>query len=272
MAVYETLIRLSMFSGVLIAMVVWEIFRPRRTLSQPKGRRWATNLSVTVLDMIFVRLTIGGAAVSTAVYAGTHGWGLLHVIQLPAAASFLITVVVLDMAVYLQHVLSHALPIFWRLHRVHHSDLDFDVTTGLRFHPFEIFVSMIYKAAVAAALGASPWGMMVFEVILNSSSQFNHGNVAIPPTLDRILRLFVVTPDMHRVHHSWKVKETNSNFGFFLPWWDRLFGTYRDQPDGGHQEMTIGLREYRDFEKLTFRHLLWIPFLKPMGSYSLRRE
>ncbi|PIV82367.1 MAG: hypothetical protein COW52_14005, partial [Nitrospirae bacterium CG17_big_fil_post_rev_8_21_14_2_50_50_9] len=172
----------------------------------------------------------------------------------------------------LQHVMSHALPVFWRLHRVHHTDLDFDVTTGLRFHPLEIFISMLYKAALAAALGAHPFGVLLFEVILNSSAQFNHGNVAIPLSLDRILRRFVVTPDMHRVHHSWKVKETNSNFGFFFPWWDRLFGTYRDQPQEGHREMTIGLKEYRDFEKLNLLRLLWIPFEIKIGGYSFRRD
>lgn len=272
MIAHESVIRLSMFLLFLITMAIWEVLRPRRALLQSKGRRWFANLALTVVDMAFVRFTLGAVAVSTAFYAQAHGWGILNAIHLPAAFSFFITIIFFDMAIYLQHVMSHALPIFWRLHRVHHSDLDFDVTTGLRFHPFEILISMIYKAALAAALGAHPFGVMVFEVILNASSQFNHGNVRIPLSTDRMLRRFVVTPDMHRVHHSWKVMETNSNFGFFLPWWDRLFGTYRDQPEQGHTEMTIGLKEYRDPDKLNILHLLWIPFRKQIGGYSLRRD
>lgn len=272
MIAHESLIRISMFLVCFVIMAGWEVRQPRRPLSQPKGKRWSANLAITFIDMAFVRFTIGTAAVSTALYAQTHEWGLLHVIDVPAVPAFLITIVVFDMAIYLQHVISHALPIFWRLHRVHHSDLDYDVTTGLRFHPFEIFLSMVYKTVLAAALGANPWGMVVFEVILNSSSQFNHGNVRIPPAVDRILRLFVVTPDMHRVHHSWEVKETNSNFGFFFPWWDRLFGTYRDQPDDGHTEMVIGLKEYREFDKLSLLNLLLLPFWKGIGAYSLRKD
>ncbi len=269
---HESLIRISMFLGFLVVMAVWEILQPRRALTQSKGKRWFVNLAITVVDMAFVRYTLGAAAVSMAVYAQSSGWGFLNGLQIHGAAAFLITIVVMDMAIYLQHVMSHALPIFWRLHRVHHTDLDYDVTTGLRFHPFEIFISMIYKVALAAALGANPLGMVVFEVILNSSSQFNHGNVRIPKAVDRILRLFIVTPDMHRVHHSWKIKETNSNFGFFLTWWDRLLGTYRDQPDDGHKEMTIGLMEYRDIEKLSILNLLMMPFQKKIGAYSLRKD
>jgi len=271
MIAHESLIRIFVFLVSFVIMAGWEVRRPRRPLSQPKGKRWSVNLAITFIDMAFVRFTIGAAAVSTAVYARTGGWGLLNSVDVPSVLSFIITITVLDMAIYLQHVISHALPIFWRLHRVHHSDLDYDVTTGLRFHPFEIFVSMVYKSALAAALGANPWGMVVFEIILNSSSQFNHGNVQMPQSLDRILRLFIVTPDMHRVHHSWEVKETNSNFGFFFPWWDRLFGTYRDQPDDGHTEMTIGLTDYRVQEKLGLWQLLYLPFLKPIGNYSLRK-
>ena len=272
MIAHESVIRFSIFLGCLVVMAVWEVMRPRRVLLQPKGRRWFANLALTAVDMLFVRFTLGAVAVSTAVYARDHGWGILHAINLPEVFSFFITIFFFDMAIYLQHVMSHALPVFWRLHRVHHTDLDFDVTTGLRFHPLEIFISMLYKAALAAALGAHPFGVLLFEVILNSSAQFNHGNVAIPLSLDRILRRFVVTPDMHRVHHSWKVKETNSNFGFFFPWWDRLFGTYRDQPQEGHREMTIGLKEYRDFERLNLLRLLWIPFEIKIGGYSFRRD
>lgn len=272
MVEYESLLRISMFVGVLIIMALWENKTPRRDLSQLKQNRWLINLGLTIVDMAFVRFTLGAVAVSTAIHAQREGWGLLNSMEISSFWTFLLTIIIMDMAIYLQHVISHALPVFWRLHRVHHTDLDYDVTTGLRFHPIEILVSMIYKAALAAALGANPWGVVIFEIILNASSQFNHGNVDIPESMDRKLRLFVVTPDMHRVHHSWEIKETNSNFGFFLPWWDRLFGTYRDQPEEGHTDMTIGLKEYRDAKKLKLQDLLILPFKGPVGDYSLRKD
>lgn len=223
----ELSLRMGAFLAVFVAMAVWEYARPRRRLADPRRRRWPTNLGLVLLDALSVRLLVGGAAFSTAVFAAGHGVGLLHWIPLPAWAAWVITLLALDFAVYLQHVMFHAVPAFWRLHRVHHADLGFDASTGLRFHPIEILLSLGLKAAVVLLLGAVPWAVVAFEVLLNASSLFNHGNVAIPERVERWLRWLVVTPDMHRIHHSSRVVETNSNFGFSFSWWDRLCGTYR---------------------------------------------
>jgi sterol desaturase/sphingolipid hydroxylase (fatty acid hydroxylase superfamily) len=259
----ESLLRFSVFLSVFIAMILWEFCRPRRLLTQPRHRRWMTNLGLTFLNMALVRITVGGAAYATAVFAAERGVGLLHWATLPPWAAVVATLLALDFALYLQHVMFHAVPALWRLHRVHHADLDFDATTGLRFHPMEIFLSLGFKMAAVVLLGAVPWAVVAFEVILNASSVFNHGNVAIPESLDHWLRWAIVTPDMHRIHHSTRVIETNSNFGFSVSWWDRLCGTYRVAPALGHTGMEIGLSEYRT--PLHLRQLLLLPFQGDAG-------
>ena len=211
-------------------------------------------------------------AVGLALLAQTRGFGLFNVIAAPAWIGVAASVVILDLAIYLQHVLFHAVPALWRLHRMHHADLEFDVSTGLRFHPIEILLSMLIKFAVVAALGAPALLVLIFEVLLNASSMFNHANIRIPLGVDRILRWLVVTPDMHRVHHSILARETNSNFGFNLPWWDRLFGTYRPQPAAGHEAMTIGIEQFRDPRELWLDRMLAQPFRGGVGEYPLGRR
>ncbi|MBI3798365.1 MAG: sterol desaturase family protein [Deltaproteobacteria bacterium] len=262
----ESLVRLSVFLGVFTAMILWEFFRPRRPLLYPRRQRWVTNLGLTFLNMALVRLTVGGVAYAAAVFSAEQGVGLLHWSTLPPWAAVVVTLLVLDFAVYLQHVMVHAVPVLWRLHRVHHADLGFDATTGLRFHPIEIFLSLSLKVAAVVLLGAVPWAVIAFEVILNASSVFNHGNVAIPESIDRWLRWAVVTPDMHRIHHSTRVVETNSNFGFSVSWWDRLCGTYRAAPALGQTGMEIGLSDYRT--PLNLGQLLLLPFQGDAGRYT----
>ena len=266
----ETTLRFGSFIALFVVMALWEMQRPRRRLTQPKVIHWRTNLALLFTDVLLLRFTLGAAALGTAEYAQQHGWGLFNITAWPAWLEFLVAWLLLDFALYLQHVLSHALPVFWRLHRVHHSDLDFDLTTGVRFHPLEILLSMLYKMAVVAALGAPPWAVLIFEVVLNGASVFNHGNVHIPEKIDRWLRFFIVTPDMHRVHHSSVVNETNSNFGFSISLWDRLCGTYRAQPALGQLGFEIGLKEYR--ERLGWGALLLLPFRRKLGQYSLRKD
>ena len=224
---HEPAIRLGCFIGVLVVMALWEMLAPRRRLGVGRPVRWLSNFGLVVLDTVAVRLLIALGAVGMAVLAQEHGWGLLNVVAVPSWLAVGLAVVALDFAIYLQHVLFHAVPLLWRLHMVHHADLDFDVTTGVRFHTIEILLSMSIKLAVVALLGAPALGVLIFEVLLNATSMFSHGNVRLPAWLDRLLRLVVVTPEMHRVHHSVHRCETNSNFGFNLPWWDYLFGTYR---------------------------------------------
>ncbi|MDP2297931.1 MAG: sterol desaturase family protein, partial [Pseudolabrys sp.] len=218
---YEPYIRLAAFSGVFAVMALWEFVVPRLKPAIGRGWRWPNNLGVVVVDTLLVRILFPTTAVGLALLAEAHGFGLFNVIPLPASIGVLASVVILDLAIYLQHVLFHAVPALWRLHRMHHADLEFDVTTGLRFHPIEILLSMVIKFTVVAALGAPAAAVLIFEVLLNATSMFNHSNVRIPLGFDRILRWLVVTPDMHRVHHSIVPRETNSNFGFSLPWWDR---------------------------------------------------
>src|SRR3989454_9618231 len=207
-------------------MAIWELFTPRRPQAIGRNWRWPNNLGVVAVDVLLVRILLPITAVGLALFAEARGIGLFNMIALPMWVSIPASVILLDLAIYLQHVLFHAVPALWRLHRMHHADLAFDVTTGLRFHPIEILLSMLLKLAVIAALGAPAVAVLIFEVLLNATSMFNHGNVRIPERFDRVLRWLVVTPDMHRVHHSVLPRETNSNFGFNLPWWDRLFRTY----------------------------------------------
>ncbi len=242
----EPALRLSAFFGVLAAMALWEYVAPRRALALPRRRRWPANLGIVVLNGAVLRLLFPAAGVGMALFAQASGWGVFNYFRLPGWAALLAGIVLLDLAIYMQHVLFHAVPALWRLHRMHHADLDIDVTTGARFHPLEIVLSMLIKFAAIAALGVPPAGVLLFEVLLNATSMFNHANVRIPQRLDRVLRAFVVTPDMHRVHHSLERDETNSNFGFNLALWDRLFGTYRAQPRAGHVAMTIGTPDFRE--------------------------
>jgi sterol desaturase/sphingolipid hydroxylase (fatty acid hydroxylase superfamily) len=265
----EPYIRLGAFGGVFIVMAAWELIGPRRTQSIGRGWRWPSNLGVVALNALLVRIVFPTTVVGLALVAETRGWGLFNVLALPTWVGVVASVVVLDLAIYLQHVLFHAVPALWRLHRMHHADLEFDVSTGLRFHPIEIALSMLIKFTVIVALGAPALAVLVFEVLLNATSMFNHGNVRIPAGLDRILRWVVVTPDMHRVHHSILARETNSNFGFNLPWWDRLFGTYRAQPAAGHDGMTIGIEQFREPRELGLDRMLLQPFRGGSGRYPL---
>lgn len=263
----QELIRFVSFLAVLLVMAVWELWRPRRALARPRRERWFTNLSLTALNALLVWSTVGGIAYALALFAEDRGMGILHWLWLPPWADVLITLLALDFTIYLQHVLFHAVPALWRLHRVHHADLGFDATTGLRFHPLEIALSLGLKCAVITLLGATPWAVIAFEVILNASSVFNHGNVAIAESIDRWLRWTIVTPDMHRIHHSTRIVEANSNFGFFVSWWDRLCGTYRVEPALGHKQMTIGLSDYPN--PLSLGQLLVLPFQGDAGQYPL---
>ncbi len=270
--VHETAIRLGFFFGILALVAVGELLFPRRTLRTGKAVRWLSNLGVVAVDTLMVRLLFPVLGVGVAVAAQAHGWGLLNVLALPTWLSVPIGVLVLDLVVYLQHAMFHTMPLLWRLHMMHHADLDIDVSTGLRFHPIEIAISMVIKMTVIAALGPSAFTVILFEVILNGTAMFNHGNLRLPLALDRALRLVMVTPDMHRVHHSVAIRETNSNFGFNFPWWDRLFGTYRAQPAMGHEQMVIGLAQFRDSRKNTLGHMLVMPFTDPPGDYAINRH
>lgn len=256
----ETALRVGSFLAVFILLAIWETRRPRRALNQPKARRWFANLSMVLLDVLLLRLMGGVVAYSVAVYAQAQGWGLFNSLAWPGWIEFIIVLIVLDFALYVQHMLSHHVPLLWRLHRVHHTDLDIDLTTGVRFHPVEIGLSMLYKVALVIVLGADPWAVLVFEMLLNVCSMYNHSNIFISEPVDRILRRVVITPDMHRVHHSTIIKETNSNFGFSIAFWDRLCGTYRDAPALGQLTMNIGLDEYRDARQLRLSQLLLLPF------------
>lgn len=267
----EPVLRLSIFFGVFAVMALWELASPRRPLTTSKTRRWVTNLGIVALDTVLARLIFQVAAVGVALIAADKGWGLFNGLNWPVWLEVLLTVVLLDFAIYIQHVLFHAIPVLWRLHMVHHADLDYDVTTGARFHPIEILLSVGIKMGVVILLGAPAAGVVAFEVILNATAMFNHSNVKIPTGLDSLLRLFVVTPDMHRVHHSDIPNETNSNYGFNLPWWDRLMGTYTAQPSQGHDGMTIGLRQFRDPKKLGLLGVLALPFTGKPGDYPINR-
>jgi sterol desaturase/sphingolipid hydroxylase (fatty acid hydroxylase superfamily) len=269
---HEPLIRLAGFAGVIAAMALWEYWAPKRPLAVGRPSRWPGNLGVLAVDVVLVRILFPTAAVGVALVCEARGWGLFNVVPVPFVAATLASVVLLDLAIYLQHVLFHAVPVLWRLHRMHHADLDIDVTTGVRFHPVEILLSLLIKFGVIALLGAPALAVLIFEVLLNATSMFNHGNVRMPAAVDRIVRLLVVTPDMHRVHHSIARAETNSNFGFNFPWWDRLFGTYRAQPAAGHEGMTIGLEVFRDPAELRLDRMLLQPLRERRDGYPILRS
>ena len=270
---HEVPIRLGFFFGIFGMMAVWELVAPRRRLHASKLLRWFNNIGLVFLNSLVLRLLFPAAAVGMALFAREQAWGLFNYLQIPVWLAVAASVVTMDLFIYLQHVMVHAVPALWRLHRVHHADLDFDVTTGARFHPLEILLSMLIKFAVILLLGAPVVAVVIFEVILNATSMFNHANVRLPARVDRFLRWVVVTPDMHRVHHSVEDDETNSNFGFNLPWWDRLLGTYRDQPRAGHEAMTIGIRTFRDDRWCSWLPgMLAIPFVGKVQDYAINRR
>ena len=264
---HEPQIRLICFIGIFAAVALAEILTPRRSLIHSKARRWLVNIGITVTNSVILRLFVPILATGLAARAEVNGMGLFNMIDLPVWLEIVIAVIVLDFLIYLQHLVVHAVPVLWRLHMVHHIDLDFDVTTGARFHPVEILFSMGVKLAAVFLLGPAVIAVIIFEILLNATAMFNHGNFRLPLELDKVLRLFVVTPDMHRVHHSIRIEETNSNYGFNLPWWDRLFGTYRAQPQAGHDLMTIGITPYSSSPILGYFSALFLPFVGRSGGY-----
>ena len=256
----EMILRLTCTAVVFAALAAWELLAPRRALAVGRLRRWPSNIGVLVVDAALVRLLIPTAAVGASLLAVGNGWGLFNWLQLRLSVGAILGFLILDFAIWAQHWAFHHVPVLWRLHRMHHADLDIDVTTGVRFHPFEIMISLAIKIAVIVAFGIPPVGVFVFEVMLNATSMFNHSNARMPPWLDRALRWIVVTPDMHRVHHSVVRAETDSNFGFNLPWWDWLFRTYRSEPQAGHDGMTIGIPQFRDPKEQRLDRMLTQPF------------
>jgi sterol desaturase/sphingolipid hydroxylase (fatty acid hydroxylase superfamily) len=267
----EVAIRLGFFIATFATMTIWELLAPRRTLTTSKTVRWFANLAIIFLNATVIRLGFPLLPVGLALLAQEKGWGLLNSFDTPYWLAVVAGVILLDLVIYLQHVMFHAVPVLWRLHMMHHADLDFDVTTGLRFHPVEITLSGCIKLAAVLVFGSPAIAVLIFEVLLNATSMFNHGNIRFPLSIDRLLRLIIVTPEMHRVHHSVVIKETNSNFGFNFPWWDRLLGTYREQPAAGQRGMTIGLSQFRDPGRLTLPWMLVLPFIGDPGKYPLNR-
>ena len=266
------MVRLGVFLGIFGIIAAWELAAPRRVLRESKALRWTHNLALTLLNSVLSRTAIPVAAVGVAALAAERGMGLFNLFHVSQPMTILLSVLALDLTIYLQHLMFHAVPLLWRVHRMHHADVDFDLTTGARFHPLEIVLSMLLKFAVILVLGAPALAVLVFEVLLNATSMFNHGNVRMPASVDRVLRWLVVTPDMHRVHHSVSPRETNSNFGFNLPWWDHLFGTYRAQPQAGHERMVIGIEQFRSPRDLWLDRLLLQPLRGRDGGYTIGRR
>jgi sterol desaturase/sphingolipid hydroxylase (fatty acid hydroxylase superfamily) len=257
----EAIIRLSAFLAIITIMAIWETMKPIMTLSISKKQRWMNNFGLVALNVIILRILFPTAAVGAAIYATEHSWGLFNNMTLSSWITVIISLIIMDMLIYFQHRIFHKIPILWRLHLVHHADLDYDLSTGLRFHPIEIILSMLIKFAIILILGIPIIAVILFEIILNSVAIFNHSNISFPKKLDRILRWFIVTPDMHRVHHSVEIDETNSNFGFNLPWWDRIFKSYRQQTRATN--ITIGLPEYRKPQQVYgIIQMLRLPFKK----------
>jgi len=269
----EPLIRVGLFVGVFVVVALWEWASPRRALLLSRRQRWTANLGLVLLNTAVVRLLFPLAAVGMAALAAERGWGLLHLFEVPYWLAVLLAVVAMDFAIWLQHVMVHAVPALWRLHRVHHADVDYDLTTGARFHPLEIVLSMGIKFATIALLGVPVLAVLIFEILLSACAMFNHGNIRLPARVDRLLRWFIVTPDMHRVHHSVEDDESNSNFGFNLTWWDRLFGTYREQPRAGQLGMTLGIRDHTDpTEVARLPGMLALPFKGQITGYAINRR
>lgn len=269
----ETTLRLSFFIGMLILIGLWEILAPRRAPKVSKLLRWGNNLGLVFFNSLLLRLIFPVAAVGMATFAQQHGWGIFNHYNIHPLLAIGISIIVMDFIIYLQHVLVHAVPILWRLHRVHHADLDYDVTTGARFHPIEMIISMLIKLAIIVVLGPPVVAVIIFEITLNAMAMFNHGNIGLPAWLDKLLRYFVVTPDMHRIHHSVEDDETNSNFGFNLSIWDHLFGTYREAPRGGQLAMQIGIHSFNDVKQTNWiSGMLMMPFMGKMGGYVINRR
>ena len=267
----EGTLRIAFFAAVLFLMALLEALFPRRPREISRLFRWSNNFAIVVLDSVLVKLFFPLLAVAAALLAEDRGWGFFNLPNLsdvPVWLAVVFTILILDLSIYAQHVLFHIVPPLWRLHRVHHTDLDFDVTTGIRFHPIEILLSMAIKLVFVILLGPPAVAVLVFEILLNASAMFNHSNLKIPLAFDRVIRLFMVTPDMHRVHHSVLPHETNSNYGFFLPWWDRMFGTYIDQPEKGHEGMTIGIEEFRTQKDMRLDQLL----LQPLRTGGIQKQ
>ncbi|MCH8240474.1 MAG: sterol desaturase family protein [Proteobacteria bacterium] len=266
-AIGEAPLRLGAFIGIFVLMALLELAIPRRETGARKKNRWFTNLMIGGIDSLVLRamamLAVPIAAVAAAAWAQTRGWGVLNWLDWPDWLEVAIAIIVLDLAIYGQHVASHKIPLLWRLHKVHHTDVEFDVTTAIRFHPVEIALSMLWKIAIVLFIGAPPWAVVLFEVALNGCAMFNHANITLGPRLDRAVRAFIVTPDMHRVHHSIYRFEHDTNYGFNLSLWDRLFGTYTDQPRDGHREMTIGQSDHLNDNPTHLGWSLRLPFTKP---------
>ena len=243
---HEPAIRLGFFVGIFTLVALWEVLSPRRALTLSRALRWSSNLGLVVLNTVLLRLLFPAAAVGVAAFCAANGWGLLNHFAVPFWLAVPLAVIAMDFVIWLQHVMVHAVPLLWRLHQVHHADLDYDLTTGARFHPIEIALSMLIKVATITVLGPSVLAVVIFEIMLNATALFNHGNIRLPATLDGVLRLMLVTPDMHRVHHSVEDDECNANFGFSLTWWDRLFGTYRAQARAPQESMRIGIHGHTD--------------------------
>ena len=270
---HEPAIRLGFFVGVFVIVALWELAAPRRALTVSKALRWGSNLGLVALNTVVLRLMFPLAAVGVAAFGAANGWGLLNHFEVPFWLAVPVAVIAMDFVIWLQHVMVHAVPALWRLHQVHHADLDYDLTTGARFHPIEIALSMLIKFAAITVLGPPVLAVVIFEVLLNATAMFNHGNIRLPAGVDRVLRWFVVTPDMHRVHHSVEDDETNSNFGFNLPWWDRLFGTYRAQPRAGHDAIVIGIHGHTDPREVArLDGMLLMPFKGKVEGYAINRR
>jgi len=269
---YESIIRLSSFLGLFALFAVWEIYSPRRELLNLRRFRWFSNFGLVIISSILIRFIVPTAAVGVALHAETNQLGFLNYFEMPYLAHLVIAFILMDLSIYFQHVMFHALPMFWRFHRVHHSDLDCDVTTGLRFHPGEILISIVFKFVVIISIGAPVLAVVIFEIILNAASMFTHSNIKIPLALERVTRWFFVTPDMHRTHHSVFQNETNSNFGFFISIWDRIFGTYTQTPKDGHKNMQIGLSNFREAKWQNLRWLVYLPFVTKIKGYAINKR
>ena len=269
----EKEVRMSFFFGMLVLIGLWEVVAPRRALTISKAVRWTNNLGLVFLNSFIVRVIFPAAAVGVAQLASEQNWGLFNYYDIPFWYGVIAAVIIMDFVIYIQHVMVHAIPVLWRLHRVHHADPDYDVTTGARFHPIEIILSMLIKFVTILLLGPAVVAVIVFEIMLNATAMFNHGNIGLPKAVDKVMRWFLVTPDMHRVHHSVEDDETNSNFGFSLTWWDRLFGTYREEPRAGQIGMTIGIHKFNDPKQVSWLPgMLTLPFKGKMSGYTINRR
>lgn len=269
---YESVIRLGSFLGLFALLTIWEISSPKRELLQLRRFRWFSNIGLIVISSVLIRFIIPTAAVGVALHVEQHQVGFLNLYNMPFIVQFLLAFILMDLAIYFQHVMFHALPMFWRFHRVHHSDLDCDITTGLRFHPFEMIISILFKFLVILSIGAPVLAVVIFEVILNAASMFTHSNIKLPSAIEPIVRFIIVTPDMHRIHHSMNENETNSNFGFFISIWDRLFGTYIKEPEKGHENMEIGLSFFREPKWQNLRWLIYLPFVTQIHGYAINKR